>query len=119
MHLSPSGFGCCPFSGGGSVVVDSLLIVTPIVGFCNCSMFCCALLCDHSNFAIVSLGKRERKLVALLCVSSWCFVIVVWLFLTMPRVCLQSVIVVFPDKTHYFCFHKLLNYFSWFSVMSM
>ena len=27
--------------GGGSVVVDSLLIVTPIVGFCNCSMFCC------------------------------------------------------------------------------
>ena len=28
----PSGFGCCPFLGGGSVV-DSLLIVTPIVGF--------------------------------------------------------------------------------------
>ena len=31
----PSGFGCCPFLGGGSVVVDSMLIVTPIVGFCN------------------------------------------------------------------------------------
>ena len=29
---------------GGSVVVDSLLIVTPIVGFCNCSMFSSALL---------------------------------------------------------------------------
>ena len=27
----------------GSVVVDLLLIVTPIVGFCNCYMFCCAL----------------------------------------------------------------------------
>ena len=25
--------------------IDSLLIVIPIVGFCNCSMFCCALLC--------------------------------------------------------------------------
>ena len=24
-------------------VVDSFLIVTPIVGFCNCSMLCCAL----------------------------------------------------------------------------
>ena len=34
----PGGFGCCLFWGGGSVVVDSLLIVTPIVGFCNCSM---------------------------------------------------------------------------------
>ena len=44
------------------------------------------------------MGKRE--LVALLCLSSWCFMIVAWLFLTMPRVCLQFVIVVFPDHTH-------------------
>ena len=29
---------------GGSVVVDFLFIVTPIVGVCNCSMFCCTLL---------------------------------------------------------------------------
>ena len=91
-----SGFGCCPFYGGGSAVVDSLLIVTPIVGFCNCSMFCCALLCVHSSFAIISIGKRE--LVALLCLCCWCLVIVVWLFLTIPRVCLQFVI--FPDHTH-------------------
>ena len=34
------------------------------MGFCNCSMFCCALLCVHSSFAIISMGKRE--LVALL-----------------------------------------------------
>ena len=67
--------------GGGSVIVDSLLIVTPIVGFCNCSILCCALLCVHSSFAIISPGKRE--LVALLCLFSWCLVIVVWLFLTM------------------------------------
>ena len=32
MHLSPPVcLGCCPFSGGGSVVVDFLFIVTPIV----------------------------------------------------------------------------------------
>ena len=67
--------------GGGSVIVDLLLIVTPIVGFCNCSILCCALLCVHSSFAIISTGKRE--LAALLCLFSWCLVIVVWLFLTM------------------------------------
>ena len=72
--------------------------VTLIVGFCNCSLFCCALLCVHSSFAIISLGKTE--LVALLCLSSWCPVIVVWLFPTMPRVRLQFLIVVFPDHTH-------------------
>ena len=42
-----------------------MLIVTPIVGFCNCSMFCCALLYAHFSFAIIFMGKRE--LVALLC----------------------------------------------------
>ena len=57
------------------MVVDSLLIVTPIVGFCNCSMFCCAFLCIHSSFAIISMGKTE--LVTLLCSSSWCLVFVV------------------------------------------
>ena len=83
---------------GGSVVVDSLLIVTPIVGFCNCSMFCCTLHYVHSGFAIILMGKRE--LVALLGLSSWCLVIVMWLFLAVPWVCLQFVIVVFPDHTH-------------------
>ena len=57
------------------MVVDSLLIVTPIVGFCNCSMFCCVLLCIHSSFAIISMGKTE--LATLLCSSSWCLVFVV------------------------------------------
>ena len=40
------------------------------MGFGNCSMFCFALLCVHSSFAIISMGKRE--LTALLCLSSWC-----------------------------------------------
>ena len=36
----------------------------------------------------------------LLSLSSWCLVIVVWLFLAVPWGCLQFVIVVFPDHTH-------------------
>ena len=70
-------------------------------------MFCCALLCVHSSFAIIKMGKRE--LVALLCLSSWCLVIVVWLFLTMPRVCLQFVIVVVPDHTNLLFFKTKLQ----------
>ena len=49
------------------VVVDSLLIVAPILGFCSCSMFCCALLFDRFSFAIILMGRREH--VALLRLS--------------------------------------------------
>ena len=49
------------------------------------------------------MGKRE--LIALLNLSSWCLVMVERLFLAVPRGCLQFVIVVFPDHTHYFCNH--------------
>ena len=55
---------------------------------------CCALLCVHSSFAVILMEKRE--LVALLSLASWCLVVVVRLFLTVPWVCLQFVIVVFP-----------------------
>ena len=61
-------------------------------------MFCCTLLYVHSSIAIILMGKRE--LVALLNWSSWCPVMVEWLFLTVPRGCLRFVIVVFPDHTH-------------------
>ena len=44
------------------------------------------------------MGKRER--VALLGLSSWCLVVVVWLFLAVPWVCLRLMIVVFLDHTH-------------------
>ena len=50
--------------------VALLFIVTPIVGSCNCSMFCFALLCVHSSFAISSMEKMG--LVALLCLSFSC-----------------------------------------------
>ena len=68
------------------------------MGVFNCSMFCYALLYVHSNIAIILMGKRE--LVALLNLSSWCLVVVEWLFLALPWGCLRFVIVVFPDHTH-------------------
>ena len=71
----------------GFVVVDLLFIVTYVVGICNCP-----------SFAVILIGKRE--LVAFLSLSSWCLVIVVWLFLVMPWVHLQFLIVVFPGHTH-------------------
>ena len=84
MHLNPPvALAAVRSKAVGSVVVYSLFIVTSILGFCNCPMFCCALLCVHSSFVIISIGKIE--IVALLCLSSWCLVIVVWLFLTMPH----------------------------------
>ena len=49
------------------------------------------------SLAIISMGKID--LVALLCLSSWCLMIVC-LFFTMPWGSLQFVIVVFPDHTH-------------------
>ena len=76
----------------------ALSIVTPIVGACNCYMFCCSFFCVRSSIAIILMGKRE--LVALLGLSSWCLVVVGQLFLAMPRGCLRFVIVVFPDHTH-------------------
>ena len=59
------------FKGAGSVVIkcNLLFIVTPIVGVCNCSLFCCTLLYVHSSFAIILIGKREREswLLCLVC----------------------------------------------------
>ena len=50
------------------------------------------------------MGKRE--LVALLNLFSWCLVMVERLFLSVPRGCLQFVIVVFPDHTYLLFFTK-------------
>ena len=63
-------------------------------------LFCYTVFCGHSRFAF--LLKRNRKLVILLLVSDRCLVTVnvLWLFLTVPWVGLQCVIVVFPDHTH-------------------
>ena len=80
------------------------------MGVCNCSMFCCTLLYVHFSIAIILMGKRE--LIALLGLSSWCLVIVERLFLTVPRGCLQFVIVVFPDHTHLLFLSPPVKYFT-------
>ena len=71
------------------------------------SLFCYALLCIPSSFAIM---KRKRKLVSLLLLSYRCLVTVniMWLFLTVPWVGLQCVIVVFSDHTHLFINFSLI-----------
>ena len=79
-------------------MVDFLFIDTPIVGVCDCSIVCCALLYVHSSIAIILMGKREP--VSLFSLSSWCLVMVEWLFLAVPWGCLRFVIVVFPNHTH-------------------
>ena len=59
-----------------------------------------AVLCVLSSSAIIL--KRKRKLVNLLLLSYRCVVTinVPWLFLVVPWVCLQFVIVVFTDYAH-------------------
>ena len=69
------------------------------VGFLCWSLFWCALLYVLSSFAI-NLA-RTRELVALILLSYRCIVTrnVLLLFLTMPWVGLQYVVVFFPDQT--------------------
>ena len=66
------------------------------------TLFCYALLCVHFSFAIIL--KRKRKLIALLVLSYRCIVTItiLWLFLTVPWVGLQCVIVVIPGHTRLF-----------------
>ena len=90
------------------------------MGVCNCSMFSCMLLYVHSSIAIILKGKRE--LVDLLNLSSWCLVMVEWLFLAVPRGCLQFVVMIFPDHTYYFSqlymeFHTLIKT-NWLNINS-
>ena len=72
----------------------------PSSGDINSSNLSCDMLrlYVHSSIAIILMGKRE--LVALLNLSSWCLVMVEWLFLPVPWGCLRFVIVVFSDHTH-------------------
>ena len=46
------------------------------------------VLCFLSSFAIISLGNRELVALLLLCSECHVAVIVIWLFLTVPWVCL-------------------------------
>ena len=76
------------------------MYVPLFVGDLCLSLFNYALLCVHYSFAITL--KRKRKLVALLLLSHSCIVTinVLWLFLMLPWVGMQCMIVVFPDHTY-------------------
>ena len=82
----------------GSAVVNLLLIVTSIVGFCNCSMFCWALFCVHSRFAIILMGNERAD-----CSALFVFLVSLDCCVALPhdaRGLSAVVIVVFPDHTH-------------------
>ena len=61
---SSSGLACYPVYGDGSVIIDSLCIITPIEGvLCLFHVLLCSAKCPFS-FVIIMTGKIE--LVALL-----------------------------------------------------
>ena len=102
--------------------VDLLLLIYCLmyfplfVGVLSLSLYCYALLCVHSSFAIIL--KRKRKLVALLFLSYRCSVTVnvQWLFLTVSWVGLQCGLWHFLIILTYFSKHH--SYFSQYFKMS-
>ena len=89
MHLSP------PVAWAA---VRSKAVVLLLLTFCLLLLLLWESVIVLCFVACYLMGKRE--LIALLNLSSWCFVMVEQLFLTVPRGCLWFVIVVFPDNTH-------------------
>ena len=55
MHVSPSGLGCLAFLGGGSVVVDLLFYVPPIVYGCL-SVSLCFVMHYFVSFLVLQLS---------------------------------------------------------------
>ena len=89
------------------LVIYCLMYFPIFVGGLCLYLFCYALLCVHSSFAITL--KRKRKLVAIILLFYRCFVTinVLWLFLTVPWVGLQCVIVVFSNHTRLFLYKSI------------
>ena len=85
-----------------SLLIYCLMCYSLFMGPLCLSLFCCAVLCVHSGFAVVF--GRGRKLVALLLLTYGCIIAVnvLRLFLTGPWVGLQCVIVVFVIILTYF-----------------
>ena len=92
------------------LLVYCLAFFPYFVGVLCLSLICYALLCVHSNFAIIlNMLKRKRMLVALPLLSYRCIVTinVLWPFLMVPWVGTQCVIVAFPNHTNllFYCIH--------------
>ena len=98
---------CCFWSMDYCLMYFPLFVDVPCL-----PLFWYALLYVLSSFAINL--KRNRGLVASLLLSCGCLVTVkvLWLFVVVPWVGLQSVSVVFPDQTHFFkvvCLYKIIS----------
>ena len=74
-------------------------------------MFCCKLPYVQSGFEFILIGKRD--LVACLGLSSWCLVVVVWLFLAVSWICLLFVIVIYFNKLNNTVARILESYIIW------
>ena len=82
-----------------AVVLLLLIFCLLLLQFCeSVIVLCFAVRYFSPCIAIILMGKRE--LVALLNLSSWCLVMVEWLFLAVLLGCLWLVIVVCPAHTH-------------------
>ena len=92
-------FGCCSYAVVLFLFIRRLLLLLFLCGFCIRSLFCNAVYCVLSCFAITSLWMRE--LVSKIVLSYWCVVaiIVLCLFLKMLLVGVQFVIVAFPGQS--------------------
>ena len=79
------------------LLIHCLLLA--LFGGCDWTLFCYAVLSILTIFAIIWMSYREMVALRWL---FWCIVtiIVLWLFLTVPWVDLQCVLVVFPGHTH-------------------
>ena len=88
------------------VAVRSKALVLLLLTFCLLlllSVESVLVLCFDERYLmsiLVFILMGNRELAALLDLSSWCLVMVGWLFLAVPLGCLRFVVVVFPDHTH-------------------
>ena len=78
------------------------------------SLFCYALLCVHSSYAIILERKRKLAAFAIIVLQMYCYCKYLWLFLIVPWLGLQYMIVVYflIILTNFCvsvsCYHKLV-----------
>ena len=58
----------------------------PIVGFYNCCMFSCELVCVHSSFAIILIGEKRAG-----CFALFVFLVAGGCFVALPGGCQEFV----------------------------
>ena len=62
--------------------------------------------CATGMLQTISVRKKHCSINRLVVLKMYCYYNVLWLFITVPWIGLQYVIVVFPDHTHLlFCLH--------------